>query len=110
MKTLALLLLLAGTAQAQSLEKRIAAAPDGSVRFSFSARPGVFGNGRNSISWGCDQGNCRHRQVDDNWDSDDHDWDAPCDSGPVRVALRKSSGRTSGSLLHPPGVTRSNGT
>ncbi|PYP17731.1 MAG: hypothetical protein DMD54_06785 [Gemmatimonadetes bacterium] len=108
MKTLALLLLLAGTAQAQSLEKRIAAAPDGSVRFSFSARPGVFGNGRNSISWGCDQGNCRHRQVDDNWDSDDHDWDAPCDSGPVRVALRKSSGRITNLRTYVGGEWRPN--
>ncbi len=108
MKTLALLLLLAGTAQAQSLEKRIAAAPDGSVRFSFAAKPGVFGNGRNSISWGCDQGNCRHRQVDDNWDSDDHDWDAPCDSGPVRVALRKSSGRITNLRTYVGGEWRPN--
>lgn len=108
MKTLALLVLLAGTAQAQSLEKRIAAAPDGSVRFSFAAKPGVFGNGRNSISWGCDQANCRHRQVDDNWDSDDHDWDAPCDSGPVRVALRKSSGRITNLRTYVGGEWRPN--
>jgi hypothetical protein len=78
--------------QQQSLERRITGAPDGSVRFSFAARPGVYGNGRNSISWDCDKGNCHNRQVDGNWDDHD-DWDMPCDSGPVRVALTKSSGR-----------------
>jgi len=86
--TLAALVLL----QQQSLERRVASAPDGSVRFSFAARPGVYGNGRNSISWECDKGNCHNRQVDGNWDDHD-DWDMPCDSGPVRVALTKSSGR-----------------
>jgi len=78
--------------QQQSLERRITGAPDGSVRFSFAARPGVYGNGRNSISWDCDKGNCHNRQVDGNWDDHD-DWDMPCDSGPVRVALTKSGGR-----------------
>ena len=78
--------------QQQSLERRITGAPDGSVRFSFAARPGVYGNGRNSISWDCDKGNCHNRQVDGNWDDHD-DWNMPCDSGPVRVALTKSGGR-----------------
>ena len=85
--TLAALVLL----QQQPLEKRVAGAQDGSVRFSFAAKPGVYGNGRNMISWDCDKGNC-HNQVDGNWNDHD-DWDAPCDSGPVRVALTKSSGR-----------------
>jgi hypothetical protein len=76
----------------QPLERRVAAAPDGSVRFSFAAKPGVYGNGPNMISWDCDQGNCHNRQVDGNWDDHD-DWNMPCDSGPVRVALTKSSGR-----------------
>jgi HEAT repeat protein len=110
MKTLALLLLLAGAAQAQSLEKRIAAAPDGSVRFSFAARPGVYGNGRNSISWDCDKGNCHNRQIDDNWDSDHNDWDAPCDSGPVRVALTKSSGRVTNLRVYVGGEWRASTT
>ena len=77
--------------QQQPLERRVAGAPDGSVRFSFAAKPGVYGNGRNMISWDCDKGHC-HNQVDGNWNDHD-DWDAPCDSGPVRVALTKSSGR-----------------
>jgi len=85
--TLAALVLL----QQQSLERRVAGAPDGSVRFSFAAKPGVYGNGRNMISWDCDKGNCHNRQVDGNWDDHD-DWDMPCDSGPVRVALTKRSG------------------
>ncbi len=78
--------------QQQPLERRVAGAPDGSVRFSFAAKPGVYGNGRNMISWDCDKGNCHNRQVDGNWDDHD-DWDTPCDSGPVRVALTKSGGR-----------------
>lgn len=77
--------------QQQSLERRVNAAPDGSVRFSYAARPGVYGNGRNSISWDCDKGHCRN-QVDGNWNDHD-DWDMPCDSGPVRIALTKTSGR-----------------
>lgn len=91
MKTLALLLLVAGNAAAQTLERRVANAPDGVVRFSYAARPGVYGNGRNMISWGCQDGNCRHRQVD-GWDNDRDDWEAPCDSGPVRIALTKRGG------------------
>jgi hypothetical protein len=78
--------------QQQSLERRVTGAPDGSVRFSFAARPGVYGNGGNMISWDCDKGNCHSRQVDGNWDDHD-DWNMPCDSGPVRVALSKSGGR-----------------
>jgi hypothetical protein len=78
--------------QQQSLERRVAAAPDGSVRLSFAAKPGVYGNGRNMISWDCDHGNCRNRQVDNYSEADRDDWDMPCDSGPVRVALTKRSG------------------
>src|SRR2546426_7879327 len=92
--TLAALALL----QQQPLERRVAAAPEGSVRFSFAAKPGVYRNGRNMISWNCDKGNCHNRQVDGNWNDHD-DWDMPCDSGPVRIALTKSGGR----LTHLPG-------
>ena len=85
--TLAALVLL----QQLPLDKRIAGAPDGNVRFSFAPKPGVYGNGRNLISWDCDNGNCHSRQVDvDNYSGVDHnDWNMPCDSGPVRVALTK---------------------
>jgi hypothetical protein len=78
--------------QQQSLERRIAGAPDGTIRFSYAAKPGVYGNGRNQISWGCQDGKCRHNEIrdyDDNWS----DLDTPCDSGPVRVALSKRAGK-----------------
>ena len=109
MKTCALLLMLASSAAAQTVEQRVAKAPDGSVRFSFAARPGVYGNGRNMISWDCDKGNCHNRQVDGNWD-DHNDWDAPCDSGPVRVALTKSSGRITDLRVYVGGEWRPNTT
>ncbi|PYP57767.1 MAG: hypothetical protein DMD40_07440 [Gemmatimonadetes bacterium] len=103
------LLVLASSAAAQTVEQRVAKAPDGSVRFSFAARPGVYGNGRNMISWDCDKGNCHNRQVDGNWDDHD-DWDAPCDSGPVRVALTKSSGRITDLRVYVGGEWRPNTT
>lgn len=78
--------------QQQSLERRVAGAPDGTVRFSFAARPGVYGNGRNMISWDCQDGNCHNRQVDGYNEDNREDWGAPCDSGPVRVALTKRGG------------------
>jgi hypothetical protein len=93
----------------QPLERRVAAAPDGSVRFSFAAKPGVYSNGRNMISWDCDKGNCHNRQVDGNWDDHD-DWDMPCDSGPVRVALTKSSGRITDLRVYVGGEWRANTT
>jgi len=102
------LLLIATSATAQTLEKRVSAAPDGSVRFSFAAKPGVYGNGRNMISWDCDKGNC-HNQVDGNWNDHD-DWDAPCDSGPVRVALTKSGGRITDLRVYVGGEWRANTT
>lgn len=57
---------------AQDLERRVAAIPSGTVRLSFSARPGVCGNGVNNIS---------SRQETDEWESG-------CEVGPVRVSLR----------------------
>lgn len=101
-------LLVASTAQAQSLERRVTSAPDGSVRFSFAAKPGVYGNGRNMISWDCDTGHCRN-QVNGNWNDRD-DWDTPCDSGPVRVALTKSGGRITDLRVYVGGEWRPNTT
>ena len=101
------LLLAAPTLQAQSLERRVANAPDGSVRFSYAAKPGVYGNGHNRISWDCRDGNCRHNQMHD-YDSDHDDWDTPCDSGPVRVALTKRAGRVSDLRLYVGGAWRPN--
>ena len=85
-------LLVASVGQAQSLERRVSGAPDGTVRFSFAAKEGVYGNGRNQISWGCQDGHCRNNQTHD-YDEGWTDLDTPCDSGPVRVALTKRAGK-----------------
>jgi len=105
----ALVMLVASTANAQTLEQRVAKAPDGSVRFSYAAKPGVYGNGRNRISWDCRDGDCRHNQTH-GYDGDHDDWDAPCDSGPVRVALSKQSGRVSDLRVYVGGEWRASTT
>jgi HEAT repeats len=79
----------AATATAQTLAARVAAAPDGEVRVSFTSRPDVMGNGRNVIQWHCGSGNCR-QQIDGN--RSDVDWRSPCDTGPVRLMLRVRNG------------------
>jgi len=79
----------AATAAAQDLARQIARAPDGEVRVSFAARPGVYGNGRNVIAWDCGSGRCRN--VQGNYDDRD-DWHSSCDSGPVRVVLAVRGG------------------
>jgi len=74
------------------LADRVAAAPDGDVRFSFATRPGVCGDGRSNISLECDDGNCgRHRISSGRYDDDDRG--CPCEPGPARVALRKRGAR-----------------
>jgi hypothetical protein len=107
MITLALIAL--ALVQQQSLEQRVANAPDGTVRFSYAAKPGVYGNGRNRISWDCRDGDCRHNQTY-GYDSDQEDWDTPCDSGPVRVALSKQSGRVSDLRVYVGGAWRASTT
>jgi hypothetical protein len=61
---------------AQSLMDRVAAVRDGHVRFSFEARPGVCGNGRNIST---------HRRTSD--------WEPWCEPGPLRVAVDKRGGQ-----------------
>jgi HEAT repeat protein len=97
-------------ASAQSLATRVAQAADGEARIAFSARAGVFGNGRNVIQWDCDRGRCRSQWGGDY--TDDADWHSPCDSGPVRVSLAVRGGRVAsvhvvvgGQWLPKPGVT-----
>ena len=80
-------LLLALALVQQPLERRIAAAPDGTVRLSFAARPGVCGDGRGSVSMDCDDGTCGRYTVSvGNRDRSEVEYD--CDPGPVRVSLR----------------------
>ncbi|MFQ5705227.1 MAG: HEAT repeat domain-containing protein [Gemmatimonadales bacterium] len=69
-------LLLATTANAQSIADRVGSVDDGQVRMSFTARPGVCGNGRN-ITTSRDTG----------------DWESWCEPGPVRVAVDVRGGR-----------------
>lgn len=100
-------LLLALALVQQSLERRVAAAPDGTVRFSFAARPGVNGNGRNVISWDCRNGRCRNRQVHGNFSDVDRDaWTSACDSGPVRVVLAVHAGAVTDLRTYVGGVWR----
>lgn len=74
----AFLMLAAGELPAQSIADRVARAPDGKVRFSYAAREGVCGNGRNNISVRS------HGDVD---------WEDDCEPGPVRLVLTKVDGR-----------------
>lgn len=83
--------LAAGQGAAGSIAARVAAAPDGQVRFTYAARAGVTGNGRNIISWDCHDGRCGSNRTTDSDAGDD--WHTACDSGPVRVALRVRGGK-----------------
>ena len=67
-----LFILTASSLATQDLPSRIEGAPDGTVRMSFAAKPGVCGNGRNIST--------HRRGSRDGWEHD-------CDDGPVRVAL-----------------------
>ena len=89
--------LVAGPAAAQRLGARVAAAPDGTVRLSFAARPGVCGNGHNVIALECAGGKCgrgrwgRAITLDHGVDDDEVEYD--CEPGPVRVSLRVRAAR-----------------
>src|SRR5438876_974465 len=89
--------LVAGPAGAQRLAARVAAAPDGTVRLSFAARPGVCGDGQSVIAFECAGGKCgrgrwgRTITVDRGFDDDEVEYD--CEPGPVRVSLRVRTGR-----------------
>ncbi|MFN2400391.1 MAG: HEAT repeat domain-containing protein [Gemmatimonadaceae bacterium] len=77
------LALAAAPALAQSLADRVSRASDGSVQFSFAARPGVCGNGRTFISidshafYGSYSGSDVMRREQ-------------CQSGPVRVVMTRA--------------------
>ena len=67
----ALLAPTAGTAQ--SLEQRVLATRNGTVRLSYATKPGVCGNGEHGVSVRSDR---------------EDDWEASCEEGPARVTLR----------------------
>lgn len=89
--------LVAGPAAAQRLGARVAAAPDGTVRLSFAARPGVCGDGHHVIALECTGGKCgrgrggRTITFDRGFDGDEVEYD--CDPGPVRVSITMRTGR-----------------
>jgi hypothetical protein len=79
--------MIAPTAEAQGLARRVSQARDGRVRFTFASRPEICGYG-NSISRG---GNSRM-----NWSSDyspDVIYDEECSGSPVRIVLSMDNGR-----------------
>lgn len=73
----AALLLLGSAAHAQSLEQRVLAKRDATVRLTFATRPGVCGNGEHNISI---RGN------------DPGDWTSDCEHGPAHVTIRVQGG------------------
>jgi hypothetical protein len=82
--TVILAVLIPGKADAQSLARRIADAPDGKVRLEFAARPDLCGNG-NYVS----RGNHNRMQWDSDY-SEDVEYGEDCMRGPVRVVFTKS--------------------
>lgn len=88
----AVLMLATGTAAGQSVARRVAAAPDGTVRLSFASRPGVCGNGHGTIATNCVDGRCDDRTVTSD-DRDDQTVIYGCEPGPVRVALTVHAGQ-----------------
>ena len=66
-----------GRLAAQDLRGRIESSPDGIVRISHAAKPGVCGRGENVF---------QRSGREDGWESD-------CESGPLRVALEVHGGR-----------------
>ncbi|MDQ3673524.1 MAG: HEAT repeat domain-containing protein [Gemmatimonadota bacterium] len=96
----------AGPASGQSIAERVARVPNGSVRMSFAARPGVCGSG-NSIHHG-NRG--RTTWNDNRWESSrDVEWDSECAHGPVRVVLDRSDGHTSALRFYVGGRWRPGG-
>jgi HEAT repeat protein len=86
MRWSAAVLALAATAPplaAQSVAQRVDAVRDGTVRLSYAARPGVCGNGDGGVSI-----TGRHGDGGQYWGA------RVCESGPVRVSVGRSEGRT----------------
>ncbi len=84
--------LVAAPAVAQGIGARVAATPDGIVRLSFAARPGLCGNGRNIITHSCDGGRCGRHTILFDGSSEDDEVEYDCEPGPVRVSLAVRDG------------------
>lgn len=86
------LLLVSGPVAAQRLAARVGGAPDGTVRLTVAARPGLCSNGRNLIALECSGGRCgRNTIMFDGNAEGEVEYD--CDPGPVRVSLTVRAGR-----------------
>ncbi len=81
---------------AQSLGARVAAAPDGTVRLTFAARPGVCGNGHSIIALECHAGKCGQRTISFGGSFDGDEIDYACEPGPVRLSLTVRGGTVEG--------------
>ncbi len=78
-----LLVAFAPSSRAQSLADRVSSGNDGAVQFSFSARPGVCGNGRSFVSIGSNTYIGSYSMVDGAVRES-------CESGPVRVVVNRA--------------------
>src|SRR6202521_214641 len=78
----------ANVAPAQSIASRVARVSNGSVRMSFTAKPGICGSG--SSIWR-DGGGHRNNWGNSN-SSRDIEWDIECTMGPARVVLDRADG------------------
>ena len=76
---LTLLVAVAGSSSAQTVERRVAGAPDGNVTFHFASRADVCGDGRTYI------------RADDMWMGSVNDGvrSMECQRGPIRVLLTR---------------------
>ena len=78
----------AAVAPGQSIASRVALVPNGTVRMTFAARPGICGSG-NSIRHPGGRG--RTTWGNDNT-SRDVEWESDCSAGPARVVLDHRNG------------------
>lgn len=78
--------LAASQAAAQGSVARLAQVRDGQVRFTFTLRPGVCGQGSNIWTTG------KGRRDRNGKNARDVDYDVECESGPGRVAIDKDGG------------------
>lgn len=90
-------LLVPAALEAQSLADRVARAPDGVVRFTFTAREGVCGDGHNITT---SSRSSRDGEVE---------WERDCEGGPVRVAITHRGARIDRLRTHVGGRWRETG-
>lgn len=77
----------AAPAAAQSLEDRIAAVGNGTVRLEFAARSGVCGNGRGNVSVRTHEGRVTQHGTTYDAKRRRNEWEDECEPGPVRLAI-----------------------